>query len=432
MITTNYTAGLTFQGYDSQNVATSIVDNISYYGISGYTGTEENVLIPSSYNGLPVKQIDSNSFNGNTTITSVNISFGTQTIGQSAFQSCTNLNYVSMDDSVLTISTSAFQSCTSLSTIVLSNRLQTIQAYAFANTAITTLNLPVSLQTLESYSLSSMKLTSIILPNGITSLLANVFANDYNLRTVVLPSQLTAISVDTFNTTLKFVWCLANIPPAFQDIQNSGNIILYVPFGNIETMYIPLNSNYSSANIWNVYSSQMKSYDTSIFSPTKMQDLNTLETALYSQNKTLWQTPNITDINDFISSLGTASNKILNATQWNYLINKVNDATNTTSATSSSMYGMWLDAYNSLVNRASSFTFAGEWTEGTNYAKNNMVRYNNTAYYCLQDHTSSSTNVPPNATYWIVSQEPSPAKQIVVSSTAPSNLSINDIYIQSD
>lgn len=41
------------------------------------------------------------------------------------------------------------------------------------------------------------------------------------------------------------------------------------------------------------------------------------------------------------------------------------------------------------------------WASGTTYATGDMVCYNNAWYRCVSGHSSSSANLPPNATYWL-------------------------------
>ena len=55
---------------------------------------ETNIIIPSTYLGLPVTRIADGAFNGNTTITSVTIPNNVTYVGKEAFYGCTSLTSV--------------------------------------------------------------------------------------------------------------------------------------------------------------------------------------------------------------------------------------------------------------------------------------------------------------------------------------------------
>jgi uncharacterized repeat protein (TIGR03803 family) len=82
--------------------------------ISGYTGSDGAVTIPSTINGLPVSTISGAAFFFNGSITSVTIPNSVTLIGSGAFQFCTSLTNVIIGDSVINIEDSAFRGCTSL------------------------------------------------------------------------------------------------------------------------------------------------------------------------------------------------------------------------------------------------------------------------------------------------------------------------------
>lgn len=55
------------------------------YVVTGYTGSDMEVLIASEYDGYPVTRIESGAFSGNTAITSVTIGRNIKEIGDNAF-----------------------------------------------------------------------------------------------------------------------------------------------------------------------------------------------------------------------------------------------------------------------------------------------------------------------------------------------------------
>src|ERR1051325_9457130 len=71
--------------------------------ITGYTGSETQVIIPSTTNGWPVTSIGANAFYYRTNIASVTIPEGVTNIGSGAFYVCTNLGSISVPNTIATI-----------------------------------------------------------------------------------------------------------------------------------------------------------------------------------------------------------------------------------------------------------------------------------------------------------------------------------------
>ena len=94
--------------------------------ITGYTGTETNITIPSTIDGYMVKAI-----------------------GRAAFYQNTNIKSVTIPNTVEDIEEGAFADCTNLSNITLGNAVQYIAPYAFQKTKITSINIPASVDNLN-------------------------------------------------------------------------------------------------------------------------------------------------------------------------------------------------------------------------------------------------------------------------------------------
>lgn len=104
--------------------------------ITGYTGTKGDISIPKSIQGYKVSGIGERAFEGNDTITSVNLySSGKFTIGDYAFANCKNLTTVSGLYTLEEISAGCFSGCTALKDVGLSfNKIKKIGFRAFQNT----------------------------------------------------------------------------------------------------------------------------------------------------------------------------------------------------------------------------------------------------------------------------------------------------------
>lgn len=69
--------------------------------ITGYTGSETAVVVPSQIDGLNVEKISDNTFKDNKNITAVTVSSGVKDIGASAFENCTSLATISLPDTII-------------------------------------------------------------------------------------------------------------------------------------------------------------------------------------------------------------------------------------------------------------------------------------------------------------------------------------------
>ncbi len=102
------------------------------YSVTGI-GTYENtdIIIPGEHEGLPVKEIATKAFAGNSTLTSVSIPESVTNIGGSAFESCSSLKELKVAGADTVISDGAFVYCASLEKITLSGKIKQIATYTF-------------------------------------------------------------------------------------------------------------------------------------------------------------------------------------------------------------------------------------------------------------------------------------------------------------
>ena len=104
----------------SEGLSYTLSYDKTYYTVTGMgTCTDENIVIPSTYEGLPVKAISG--FGSESQIKSVYIPNSVVTINKNAFYNCTGLTIVNIPESVTEIGYYAFESCTNLSVIIINN-----------------------------------------------------------------------------------------------------------------------------------------------------------------------------------------------------------------------------------------------------------------------------------------------------------------------
>ena len=84
----------------------------SFYSVVGL-GNEnrDRINIPATYNGLPVKEIAAETFNGVKYLKEVKIPYGVEMIGKNAFAGCVGLKFIVIPSSVAVISENAFNDC---------------------------------------------------------------------------------------------------------------------------------------------------------------------------------------------------------------------------------------------------------------------------------------------------------------------------------
>ncbi len=173
-------------------------DDKSYYILTGYEGSAANVTVPSSYNGLPVKEIR-RAFINNSTITSVSVPSSVEVIQNYAFGNCTNLSTVSLVAGLKTIDSYSFTNCPSLKNITLPSTLETIGDFVFyKSSALESVNIPSSVKTIELQAFYGTGLKSVVIPNGVTILAPSVFEGCKNLSSVSIPDSVLKIDARAF------------------------------------------------------------------------------------------------------------------------------------------------------------------------------------------------------------------------------------------
>ena len=153
-----------------------------YYTCVGIgTATELNIVIPSEYNGSPVKAIGDSAFSNKRDILSVIIPDTVTSIGAEAFYYCTSLKSITIPDSVTRVGKDAFSFCRSLES---------------ASTPIAGENMFTYCEELKDVDLRGVKtigkyafqrcesLKSITIPSSVTSISAFAFLNSSGLEEV--------------------------------------------------------------------------------------------------------------------------------------------------------------------------------------------------------------------------------------------------------
>ena len=120
----------------SRGLKYTLSDNGSSYLVTDIgTCTDTELVISSTYNGLPVTSIRDSAFDGCTEITGVTIPDSVTSIHYASFRGCTGLTSIDIPDYVTNIGTAAFEDCTGLTEISIPDSVTSISQRAFDNTA---------------------------------------------------------------------------------------------------------------------------------------------------------------------------------------------------------------------------------------------------------------------------------------------------------
>ncbi len=189
--------------------------------ITGYTGSEAEIEIPSEIDGkavtsignkvfycceslesiiIPdsVTNIGSYAFWACHSLTSIEIPNNVTDIGESAFQYCISLKSVILHDSIINIGNSVFSDCDSLESITIPGKVTSIGSYLFMNcNRLTSITLPDSVTSIGDYAFYGCNgLKSITIPIGVKNIGESVFLQCSNLTDINVNSDNTQYSSD--------------------------------------------------------------------------------------------------------------------------------------------------------------------------------------------------------------------------------------------
>ena len=212
--------------------------------ITGYTGTDKKIIVPSEIKGLPVAIINKDAFMYNKEITSVTIPSTVEEIGDNAFMYCSNLSEFDFNNANATIGNNSFYGCTSLLTLKDTSNISKINTSAFDNTAwINNQSEGVVYvgKNLYKFKGTMSENASVTVKSGTVSISPDAFLNQTKLAKISFPTSLKNVGYRAFCgcTSLKTVTLLKHIENiestafGYQEIRN-GTSIAYVPISNFK------------------------------------------------------------------------------------------------------------------------------------------------------------------------------------------------------
>ena len=192
-----------------------------------YDGNPTELVIPSSYKGIPIVKIAypfyfKNYQTINNTVTTITTSKNLKSIGDNAFQGCNKLTSVTISDTVEEIGDNAFD-VNSLANITMGKNVKYIGANAFGN--VNNYNAPAWAKSLPDgpvylgnvfYGYKGTINGSFEIKSGMTAIAGNAFYGQNQMTSVTIPQGVRIIGKEAFGncSALKTI----NMPDTLTDI----------------------------------------------------------------------------------------------------------------------------------------------------------------------------------------------------------------------
>ena len=175
--------------------------------VTGYKGTETDIVIAKVYNGYPVTSIGERAFDYCSSLRSVVIGDSVTSIGNSAFSYCYSLTSLVIGDSVTSIGDFAFCYCESLTSVVIGDSVTSIGRSAFSGCeSLTSVVIPDSVTNIGFGAFAWCdSLTSVVIGDSVTSIGKEAFYSCYSLTSVYYKGTATdwnKISIGAYNSDL--------------------------------------------------------------------------------------------------------------------------------------------------------------------------------------------------------------------------------------
>lgn len=182
----------------------------SYSVIGLGTCKDSRIVVPSTYEELPVTEIGAAAFY-DTSIKSVVLPEGITSIEAWAFEKCKKLTSVVLPEGLTSIGYGAFYTCDKIKSLKIPSTVKNIDGKAFA---------------------SCGGLTEILLPDSVTTIGDGAFSDCYNVKKLIFGQNLKSIGSGAFRSC----WSIRNVtvtgsvpripPNAFEDCRALVNLTI--------------------------------------------------------------------------------------------------------------------------------------------------------------------------------------------------------------
>ena len=168
-------------------------------GVSGLSGSDITVEIPSEVNGITVTEIGKDVFKDNKNVGRLIIPDSVTKLGYRMCSGCTALSEVRLPAGLTVIPDEAFDGCSSLRTVNFPDTLKEIRSDAFCGTDLTEFIAPDSLTNVWSYAFKDCAALSAVELKNVRSVGDGAFGNCTALRSIRLSDKMTELSDHIFD-----------------------------------------------------------------------------------------------------------------------------------------------------------------------------------------------------------------------------------------
>ncbi|WP_455717933.1 leucine-rich repeat protein [Anaerosporobacter sp.] len=207
--------------------------------ITGYTGTDTDIVIPDTIDGKIVSVIGYSSFQYDH-IASVTIPGSVTHIEEDAFYRCDELETVTFtDDGLESIGDNAFYNCEALQELSFPTTLENVGEGAFSYVRLENLTIPSSVEKWGDGVFFRSTISTLIIEDGITKLGKNMFYYS-EIDTVKIPSSVTNINNAFEGAEIKSFVCQQGSAAYKYALKNKFKITYKGPYINItqKSVYI--------------------------------------------------------------------------------------------------------------------------------------------------------------------------------------------------
>lgn len=167
--------------------------------ITGFTGTNSDVIIPGTINGYYVDAIGSSAFSGNARLKRVKIPDTVTTIGSQAFSGCSNLETIKLSANLLELGSKVFSGCSKLTSLSIPSGVYNM-GESLNNSYVQTLVFEGNRTKIPNHACYyATYLVSVSIPSSVTEIGASAFCNCGNLSNINLPSGLMTVGMSAFS-----------------------------------------------------------------------------------------------------------------------------------------------------------------------------------------------------------------------------------------
>ena len=182
-----------------EKIVFSVDANGVLTGVSGLSGSDITVEIPSEVNGITVTEIGKDVFKDNKNVGRLIIPDSVTKLGYRMCSGCTALSEVSLPSGLTVIPDEAFDGCSSLRTVNFPDTLKEIRSDAFCGTDLTEFIAPDSLTDVWAYAFKDCGALSAVELKNVRSVGDGAFGNCTALRSIRLSDKMTELSDHIFD-----------------------------------------------------------------------------------------------------------------------------------------------------------------------------------------------------------------------------------------